>query len=192
MRKIALDAASKAQGVNAEFLHAHAPENTVSTILDLKGAHGEYGVRNNLNGNFERFDVSDSQSRPSLLKSAKYCTINELVKNNVVSSRIRLARNVAGLEFPRNIKTTDQRVVDLMNGAYAAAQGVFEARLLPMNKLKKSRKSTYRAAFNFSCSCKQHAKRRGNRRGRQKIRYIRDDKRGRPHKGAVRRRRIQP
>lgn len=149
MRKIALDAASKAQGVNAEFLHAHAPENTVSTILDLKGAHGEYGVRNNLNGNFERFDESDSQPRPSgsqssvngeLLKSAKYCTINELVKNNVVSSRIRLARNVAGLEFPRNIKTTDQRVVDLMNGAYAAAQGVFEARLLPMNKLKKEQK----------------------------------------------------
>ncbi|HBP51759.1 MAG TPA: hypothetical protein DD626_00430, partial [Clostridiales bacterium] len=26
MRKIALDAASKAQGVNAEFLHAHAPK----------------------------------------------------------------------------------------------------------------------------------------------------------------------
>lgn len=141
MRKIALEAASKAQGVNAEFLHAHAPKNTVSTILDLKGAHGAYEVRNdNRSGNFERFDGSDSQPRPSLLKSAKDCTINELVKNNVVSSRVRLARNVAGLEFPRNIKTTDQRVVDLMNGAYAAAQGVFEARLLPMNKLNKEQK----------------------------------------------------
>lgn len=150
MRKIALEAASKAQGVNAEFLHAHAPKNTVSTILDLKGAHGAYEVRNgNRSGNFERFDGSDSQSRANgtqsgangeLLKSAKDCTINELVKNNVVSSRVRLARNVMGLEFPRNIKTTDQRVVDLMNGAYAAAQGVFEARLLPMNKLKKEQK----------------------------------------------------
>ena len=141
MRKIAIDAASKAQGVNAEFLHARAPKNTVSTILDLKGANGAYeDVNGNRSGNFERFDESGSLSRPSLLKSAKYCTINELVKNNVVSSRIRLARNVAGLEFPRNIKTTDQRVVDLMNGAYAAAQGVFEARLLPMNKLKKEQK----------------------------------------------------
>lgn len=146
MRKFALEAASKAQGVNAEFLHAHAPKNTVSTILDLKGLHGAYDVRND---NFERFDGSDSQSRANgtqsgangeLLKSAKDCTINELVKNNVVSSRVRLARNVTGLEFPRNIKTTDQRVVDLMNGAYAAAQGVFEARLLPMNKLKKEQK----------------------------------------------------
>lgn len=150
MRKIALEAASKAQGVNAEFLHAHAPKNTVSTILDLKGAHGAYEVRNdNRSGNFERFDGNGSQSRANgtqsgangeLLKSAKDCTINELVKNNVVSSRVRLARNVTGLEFPRNIKTTDQRVVDLMNGAYAAAQGVFEARLLPMNKLKKEQK----------------------------------------------------
>ncbi len=164
MRKIAIEAASNAQGVNAEFLHAHAPKNTVSTILDLKGAHGAYEDGNcNRSGNSERFGESDSQSRPSgelshsngelsrssgfqsrpngeLLKSAKDCTINELVKNNVVSSRVRLARNVTGLEFPRNIKTTDQRVVDLMNGAYAAAQGVFEARLLPMNKLKKEQK----------------------------------------------------
>lgn len=143
MRKFALEAASKAQGVNAEFLHAHAPKNTVSTILDLKGAHGAYEARNdNRSGNFERFDGNGSQSGANgeLLKSAKDCTINELVKNNVVSSRVRLARNVMGLEFPRNIKTTDQRVVDLMNGAYAAAQGVFEARLLPMNKLKKEQK----------------------------------------------------
>lgn len=143
MRKIALDAASKAQGVNAGFLHAHAPKNTVSTILDLKGAHGAYEARNgNRSGNFERFDENGSQSGANCehLKSAKDCTINELVKNNVVSSRVRLARNVTGLEFPRNIKTTDQRVVDLMNGAYVAAQGVFEARLLPMNKLKKEQK----------------------------------------------------
>ncbi len=143
MRKIALDAAVKAQGVNAEFLHAHTPKNTVSTILDLKGSHGAYDVRSdNLNDNFERFDEINSQSGANgeLLKSAKDCTINELVKNNVVSSRVRLARNVTGLEFPRNIKMTDQRVVDLMNGAYAATQGVFEARLLPMNKLKKEQK----------------------------------------------------
>lgn len=124
MRKIALDAASKAQGINAELLHAHAPQNTVRSILELKSKDGER-------------TQSVSQG---ILKSAKDCTIKELVKNNVVSSRIRLARNITGLEFPRNIKVTDERVVNLINGAYAAANGVFEARLLPMNSLAKEQK----------------------------------------------------
>ena len=124
MRKIALDAASKAQGISAELLHAHAPQNTVRSILELKSKDGER-------------TQSVSQG---ILKSAKDCTIKELVKNNVVSSRIRLARNITGLEFPRNIKITDERVVNLINGAYAAANGVFEARLLPMNSLAKEQK----------------------------------------------------
>ena len=125
MRKIALEGASKAQGVNAELLHAHAPQNNVRTVMELKSEEGER---------------LEHISKNELLKPAKDCTINELVKNNVVSSRIRLARNVTGLEFPRNIKVTDERVVDLINGAYAAANGVFEARLLPMNKLGKEQK----------------------------------------------------
>lgn len=125
MRKIALEGASKAQGVNAELLHAHAPQNNVRTVMELKSEEGER---------------LEHTSKNELLKPAKDCTINELVKNNVVSSRIRLARNVTGLEFPRNIKVTDERVVDLINGAYKAANGVFEARLLPMNKLGKEQK----------------------------------------------------
>lgn len=124
MRKIALDAASKAQGVNAEFLHAHAPQSTVGSIVELKSRNGE-----------------TAQNMPhGILKSAKDCTVNELVRNNVVSSRIRLARNVTGLEFPRNIKVTDERTLNLINGAYAVAKGVFEARLLPMNRLSKEQK----------------------------------------------------
>ncbi len=124
MRQIALDGASKAQGVKVENLRARPPQNEVRSILELKSAVGE------------RLEQSEAR----LMKSAKDCTINELVKNNVVSSRIRLARNVTGIEFPRNIKVTDERVVDLINGAYAAANGVFEARLLPMNKLGKEQK----------------------------------------------------
>ena len=124
MRKIALDAASKAQGVNAELLQARPPQNVVHSVCELESENG----------------LRLQQSGLNTLKSAKDCTVNELVKNNVVSSRIRLARNVVGLEFPRNLKVTDERVVNLINGAYSAAQGVFEARLLPMNKLDKERK----------------------------------------------------
>lgn len=124
MRKIALDAASKAQGVNADSLQARPPQNVVRSVCELESEKGRVL----------------QQSGADTLKSAKDCTVNELVKNNVVSSRIRLARNVVGLEFPRNLKVTDERVVSLINGAYSAAQGVFEARLLPMNKLDKERK----------------------------------------------------
>ncbi len=124
MRKIALGAASKSQGVNAELLQARPPQNVVHSVCELESENG----------------LRLQQSGLNTLKSAKDCTVNELVKNNVVSSRIRLARNVVGLEFPRNLKVTDERVVNLINGAYSAAQGVFEARLLPMNKLDKERK----------------------------------------------------
>lgn len=124
MRKIALGAASKSQGVNAELLQARPPQNVVHSVCELESENG----------------LRLQQSGLNTLKSAKDCTVNELVKNNVVSSRIRLARNVVGLEFPRNLKVTDERVVNLINGAYSAAHGVFEARLLPMNKLDKERK----------------------------------------------------
>ncbi len=126
MRGIALEKASKAQGVNAEFLRANPPQKYVSSILELKSANGE------------RFE--DCSHSEQLLKTAMDCTIDELVKNNVVSSRIRLARNVTNLEFPHNIRVTDERIVDLINDAYYAAQGVFEARLLPMNNLDKDYK----------------------------------------------------
>lgn len=108
----------------AELLQARPPQNVVHSVCELESENG----------------LRLQQSGLNTLKSAKDCTVNELVKNNVVSSRIRLARNVVGLEFPRNLKVTDERVVNLINGAYSAAQGVFEARLLPMNKLDKERK----------------------------------------------------
>lgn len=120
MRDVAIRSAIEAQGINGALIKARAPMASVESVMDLKGS-----------GNAERLD--DGQ----LLKSAHLCTINELCAGNVVSSRIRLARNIRGLEFPRDIKVTDERVVALMNGAYRAANGVFNARLIPMNKLEK-------------------------------------------------------
>ena len=64
MRKIALDAASKAQGISAELLHAHAPQNTVRSILELKSKDGER-------------TQSVSQG---ILKSAKdFCSYSEFI-----------------------------------------------------------------------------------------------------------------
>ena len=100
--------------------------------------------------NPRRFDVARSfefakeqkerSCNRGFLKSASECTAAELVENNVVSSRIRLARNVRGMEFPANLKRVDQRVVDLINGAYEASAGLFNAKLLPMRSLDKEQK----------------------------------------------------
>lgn len=83
MRKIALGAASKSQGVNAELLQARPPQNVVHSVCELESENG----------------LRLQQSGLNTLKSAKDCTVNELVKNNVVSSRIRLARTSWGLNF---------------------------------------------------------------------------------------------
>lgn len=74
------------------------------------------------------------------LKSADKCTLRELVECNVMSSRIRLARNIRGLQFPKYIQLTDNRVVDLINGCQKASLGVFDGRVLLMSKLSKAEK----------------------------------------------------
>lgn len=63
-----------------------------------------------------------------------------LISLNVVSSRVRLARNVEGMPFPRNIKVADERLVRLFNGALKATEGVFDGELYPMNSLSKLKK----------------------------------------------------
>ncbi len=124
MRQVALDSALKAQGIVGEIPPAQAPQREIHSVLELKGS------------------IPPQQtSQTEILKSASQCTINELCSGNVVSSRIRLARNVRGLEFPCEIKVTDNAVVELMNGAFRASNGVFNARLIPMNKLDKEQKT---------------------------------------------------
>ena len=58
----------------------------------------------------------------------------------VVSSRVRLARNVEGVRFPHCISSADERTVEIIKGAMRAADGLFDARLLTMSSLTKSEK----------------------------------------------------
>lgn len=123
MRGVALESARKAQGIQGEIPPAQAPQNEIHSVIELKGSLPPQQLQ-----------------QGELLKSANKCTINELCAGNVVSSRIRLARNIRGLEFPADIKQTDNRVVELMNGAFRASNSVFNARLVPMSKLDKEQK----------------------------------------------------
>lgn len=123
MRQIAIQSAKESQGISGEIPLARAPQNEIHSVMELKGSRPAPTIESG-----------------RLLKSANQCTINELCAGNVVSSRIRLARNVRGLEFPADIKVTNNAVVELMNGAFRASNGVFNARLLPMNSLEKVQK----------------------------------------------------
>ncbi|MDE6302543.1 MAG: hypothetical protein K2M36_03025, partial [Clostridia bacterium] len=60
-------------------------------------------------------------------KAASECSADDLVRNNVVSSRIRLARNAAGMDFPHRFKPNDRRADDLLISAAKAAHGLFDA-----------------------------------------------------------------
>lgn len=127
MREIAVDSALRAQNIDLSQLSAHTPQIAVHSVCEMKGTN---------------FDIDESRDKTGakLLKSAGECTVRELVENNVVSSRIRLARNIRGLEFPKNLSHTDQRVVDLINGAFKATDGLFNARLYLMSRLTKEQK----------------------------------------------------
>lgn len=127
MRAVAIDSALRSQRIDFEDLQGNPPAIRVHGTCDLSGTL------------FDDKGVESSDGK-KYLKSARDCSLGELVQNNVVSSRIRLARNVRGLEFPSYQKVTDERCVNLMNEAYFSAQGVFNARLLPMNKLSKVQK----------------------------------------------------
>ncbi len=74
----------------------------------------------------------------------------ELVREYVVSSRVRLARNVSGLPFPKRlIQLAEQRglgaeeragIRSLLSGALLASEGVFDAELYRMDELDNLKK----------------------------------------------------
>lgn len=128
MRDIAIDSALKAQGM------------TYADLQNPRPAFCQGGMDMHSTLFYQRESRCGDFESHKILKSANECTLEELVKNNVVSSRIRLARNVRGMEFPRNRKTVDEKDVNLINGAYAAAAGLISARLSPMQRLTKDEK----------------------------------------------------
>lgn len=79
--------------------------------------------------------VAKTSSSEEGFKCADECTVDDLVKDNVVSSRVRLARNVEGLRFPRNMRDDNRAVAKIIDGATRAAKGVFEARAMTIADL---------------------------------------------------------
>ncbi len=66
----------------------------------------------------------------------------ELTRHNVISSRIRLARNVRGMSFPHVGRRTDPAALAaLERAAVRAAQGVFDCELLRMSGLDSVKKT---------------------------------------------------
>lgn len=120
MRELALDSALTVQGLKYSpfnLKHTYCMRNTKNIVRNASEASNDGGFR-----------------------SADECTRQDLVRHNVISSRIRFARNLRGLQFPKHITLTDNRIVDLMNGCAKAAEGVFNARLLPMSQISKLQK----------------------------------------------------
>lgn len=64
----------------------------------------------------------------------------DLVKANVISSRIRLARNVRGVPFPKNAKGYEQELLEIVKGAAVAAHEVFDESIYLIGKLEKPKK----------------------------------------------------
>ena len=79
--------------------------------------------------------VADTPLNEDGFKCADECTVDELVRDNVVSSRVRLARNVEGLRFPRALSGDPRTLERLISGAMKAAKGVFDARAMIVAEL---------------------------------------------------------
>lgn len=76
--------------------------------------------------------------------AANNCSTDELMRYNAMSSRIRLARNVRGLPFPRSGKSgSSDKMLELVKGAALAADGCFDAELYLMSRLNKAQKASY-------------------------------------------------
>ncbi len=82
-------------------------------------------------------ETSDGLQR---FKRADECSDRELTDSCVISSRIRLARSVQGLPFPRKMQGENHNLQDEIYGAYLATNGVFDARVRRISELTKSQK----------------------------------------------------
>ena len=72
-------------------------------------------------------------------KSADNCSVRELTEPQVMSSRIRLARNIFGLSFPSQM-ANNHNLDDEIAGALQASKGLFDARVRKICDLDNSQK----------------------------------------------------
>jgi len=73
--------------------------------------------------------------------NANNASNEELTKYNVISSRIRLARNVNGIPFSKCGATKDERYMDVIKGAALATEHLFDVDIYLMNRLSRPQKT---------------------------------------------------
>lgn len=104
-------------------------------------------VKNDCSANNSAAENTLSQAAEKV--GIPYDEAYEFTKNNIMSSRIRLARNIEGLAFPfsgdKIFPVTDfsgsEKLVELVTGATAAAKKLFDCNLYLMSELSKAQKT---------------------------------------------------
>lgn len=84
-------------------------------------------------------DVDLRRDGRRAFKSANECSDSELTEPLVISSRVRLARNIRGLNFPAYM-LDNHNLEDEIAGAYSASSGLFDARVRKISELDNSQK----------------------------------------------------
>ncbi|MBR4800333.1 MAG: hypothetical protein IK048_01470 [Clostridia bacterium] len=140
MRAYALDVSSEVQGATR-----HIGKRCIPFDLNRRGATSKTLYRDlpsfATDGNYiDRILGGDFYGGKKRFKTADECSAKELTEPLVISSRIRLARNVKGLVFPRKMQPYCHNVEDEILGAYLASLGVFDARVRRICDLDKSQK----------------------------------------------------
>ena len=142
MRAYALQIANDVQGATE-----HVGKRGIPFDLKNRGVGGAYQnselpiYATNKDYINRIFDLSDLRTLgKNKFKTADECSEQELVASNVISSRIRLARNLLGLPFPRKMQPFSHNLDDEIAGAYLASKGVFDARICKIRDLDKSQK----------------------------------------------------
>lgn len=138
MRGFALDVVGRVQGADK-----HVGKLGLPFSLSNRGRNAHIAYRDLPSfaaGDYIKRVFGDTSRGNTRFKSADECSMEELTSCCVISSRVRLARNLQGLPFPRNMGEYSHNLEDEIYGAFQASNGVFDARVRRICELDKSRK----------------------------------------------------
>ncbi len=138
MRGFALSIVERVQGANR-----HVGKLGIPFSLQNRGINSRIEFKDLPSfaaGDYIKRIFGNSLQSNARFKSADECSEDELTSACVISSRIRLARNLQGLNFPRNMGEYSHNLEDEILGAVQAANGVFDARVRRIRELDKSQK----------------------------------------------------
>ena len=140
MRAYALDVVSEVQGATRHVGKLGIPFDLKNRGMQAKMPYQDLPSFGAGRDYIERIFGGDLRGAKRRFKSADECTEQELTSACVISSRIRLARNLQGLPFPRKMPAFSHNLEDELYGAYRAANGIFDARVRRICDLDKSQK----------------------------------------------------